>query len=1451
MQRRLSYLILIALLAAWTLPAGEARAATYRSLVAQVPSDPSPSSTVRVWMSSDTAPGETAALEYRIGNSYVKVYGTYDTSYPGANWRADIPAQAANTLVSYQLFTRNEFGSDYGFSGFNWGYSVSGQGCAGASVGDNNLFYAGLLHDSFASGDRSLGGPVSTAQGSVRLRLRTCQNDAAQVTLRVWNDRLNSETLLPMAPAGSASDPQLGPVAYWAADLSIPADPTVLYYIFRISDGTASAYYRDDNPQFMGGGYGQADPNQGSAEMNSFQLTVYDPAFAVPGWLQRGIIYQIFPDRFRDGDSANNPPAGRFFYGANSTLARSGQSAWNSTVCDPRGVQTPACAGRYSDNFYGGDLKGITQKIEDGYFDSLGVGVLYLNPIFSSPSNHRYDTADYLTVDPALGSLADFEAMVAAANAHGMRVMLDGVFNHVSSDSAYFDRYQRYSPAGSLTSAAAGANDGSGACEAVSSPYRSWFYMPAGGSPANDEGTTVFCADAAGSPTVTYEAWYGYSSLPKLQANLPAVRSLIWSDGLASVGPYWTSKGAAGWRFDVGADVDPGLASDPANDYWEGFRAAVRDAGVTGRADTAMLGEEWGDASGWLLGGEWDSVMNYRFRSAALGWLFTGCSGNGCAGGASFQDNDNNAGSSSGAISALSPSQFNTRLRSIQEDYPPMAFKAMMNLAGSHDTGRIRFVLKKINNDSDSAALQRLKELWLFALTYAGAPTIYYGDEVGLSQDDSWSGSAWEDDPYNRAPFPWPDAAGGAYTPDTANLLPHLRKLASIRQSYRALQDGDVQHGLIIDDANKLYGYARTNGSQTALVALNRDGAAHTATFSGLNAAPYSLPDGTLLLDALNGGTVMVSGGQVSLTVNPSWGVVLLEQAKLAAPAAPASPSRSVSGADIRLSWPAVTLDTGGQRAPATAYRVYRGATPGFAPALANLIATVAPPDFGGDVTYTDAGAAGQSFFYRVAALNGVGVASAPSAQVGADEAPPDTSISSGPASSSTSSAATFVFTGTDNLTPPGALTFECRIDSATFAPCSSPQSYSGLAPGNHTFEVRARDQAGLSDPSPASYPWQISTPPPDPNAPDTTITAKPALLTRSLAAAFEFTGTDDATPPASLTFECRLDSGAWTSCASPQNYNLAQGSHLFEVRAVDGEARTDPTPASYTWMIDIAPPETALLTRPTPISASNNAFFTFSGGDNVTPSASLVFECSLDNAAFAPCGGAQKNYSNLAEGSHTFQVRAVDQAGNVESSPDMFTWVVDTIAPTTLLISHPPLATRQLTATFTFSGDDTGGTGITTFQCSLDGAPFSACTSPLNLTGLAEGPHTFQVRAQDNAGIRDATPESYTWYVDLTAPDTAIVTRPVSPTYGLLATFGFSATDNLTQTSAFSFECSLDGGPFAACANPNTFTGLSPGSHTLLVRARDAAGNPDPSPAGYTWFINPGTRVYLPLVKR
>ncbi len=877
--------------------------------------------------------------------------------------------------------------------------------CSSAAQNDSNVFYNGLNHDTFSTTYRNPGGAVTTTQGTVTLKFRTCMNDLNQEPyIRVYDLKNASEIYSPgnsnarMTFDNHAFVSGVGDVTYWSFALPIPNTINIYYYVFRANDGSGQGFYRALNKNVWSGGYsnpggqGQSESSQTTAYDNSFQVTIYDGSYNVPSWMQKGIVYQIYPDRFRDGSTSNDPAAGRFFYNeTGGTIFRSdpnggNSNVWNTKICDPRGIVPPTCLGAYSNNFYGGDLQGITDKINQGFFDNLGVSVIYLNPIFRSPSNHKYDTADYLTIDPDFGTLSDFQALATAAHTHNIKLILDGVFNHTSSDSTYFDRYSRYNSSGTLTSPnGVGMDDDSGACEFASSPYRSWYYLPATGAAGRDgdpgSGPLALC-DPIGANSTTYEAWYGYSSLPKLQANSSAVRNLIWNNGLNSVGPYWTNEGADGWRFDVGADVDGGLKT-PTNDYWEGFRTAVRNV----KSDTLTLGEEWDDASFWLLGNEWDSVMNYRFRAAVLAWLFTGCSGTGCSGGTSFSENDSNSSSSSGSIEYISPSQFNARLRSIQEDYPPMAWKAMMNLPGSHDTQRLRFLLKKINDDDDVQAVQRMKEWWLFAFTYAGAPTLYYGDEVGLTQDGVAANGTFQDDPYNRVPYPWDDTPGDN-TADT-DLLAFARKMASIRLSYPALQDGDVQHGILIDDANKLYGFARTNGSQTALIVLNRDSSAHNATLTGLNDMPYSISDGTnVLYDAIEGNSYTVSGGSVTVPVNATWGVVLLEKTKINTPIVPQNFIVTANGGQNNLQWSSVTTDMDGNRELANTYTVHRSTSSGFAPDGSNLIATVAPPAFGspnGKVTYSDtppplAESTQATYYYAVCSSNGAGVTNCASA---------------------------------------------------------------------------------------------------------------------------------------------------------------------------------------------------------------------------------------------------------------------------------------------------------------------------------------------------------------------------------------------------------------------------------------------------------------------------------------
>jgi len=269
------------------------------------------------------------------------------------------------------------------------------------------------------------------------------------------------------------------------------------------------------------------------------------------------------------------------------------------------------------------------------------------------------------------------------------------------------------------------------------------------------------------------------------------------------------------------------------------------------------------------------------------------------------------------------------------------------------------------------------------------------------------------------------------------------------------------------------------------------------------------------------------------------------------------------------------------------------------------------------------------------------------------DFSEPETLIASAPRSS-TSISASFELTGTDNFTPAHRLRFQCRLDGGAFLPCPARADFPGLSLGKHTLEVRAVDQAGNADPSPAAHSWEVWS-----TVTDTAILSGPAnnSATREAAATFTFSGTDDDTPPERLAFECSLDSITFSPCTSPQTYsNLAPPGHLFRVRAKDAAGNVDPTPASAFWSVDPIPPETEIQQRPPAQDRSPRASFAFSSVDNVNLPRS--FECSLDGGEFAPCNSPH-TVSGLARGSHTFRVRARDSAGNVDESPASYTWTV------------------------------------------------------------------------------------------------------------------------------------------------------------------------------------------------
>ncbi len=429
---------------------------------------------------------------------------------------------------------------------------------------------------------------------------------------------------------------------------------------------------------------------------------------------------------------------------------------------------------------------------------------------------------------------------------------------------------------------------------------------------------------------------------------------------------------------------------------------------------------------------------------------------------------------------------------------------------------------------------------------------------------------------------------------------------------------------------------------------------------------------------------------------------------------------------------------------------------------------------------------------------------------------PPDTSIFSGPPALTSQRTASFQFSGNGNLSPgdTGGITFQCSLDGAAFATCSSPVSLGSLADGQHAFQVRIVLGTGNPDPTPASWTWRV-----DGTAPAASITSSLGSPVASRSAAFQFVSDD---PQA--TFECLLDGGAVTACSSPAVYNgLAEGSHAFSVRAVDAAGNRSAW-ASQSWIVDVTAPETTLAASgPSGTVASTTAHFT------ITTESGATLQCSLDGGPWTACAGSV-DYAGLADGSHLFQARAVDAAGNVDATPASRAWTIDSTAPDTSLVSAPAGTVASSSATLQFTATESGAT----FQCSLDGAAFSACASPVSLSGLADGSHAFQVRAVDAAGNVDATPASAAWIVDTTAPETSITAGPSGTVAVASATFIFTSPDG-TAT----FECSLDAGSWTPCSSPLSYTALADATHMFEVRARDATGNVDPSPDSRTWTVD------------
>ena len=520
----------------------------------------------------------------------------------------------------------------------------------------------------------------------------------------------------------------------------------------------------------IGDGFGDFSPKKGA----DFQLTVYEKGFQTPKHTRGGIIYQIFPDRFAKGENNLPYPSDRYI-----------KTNWKEK---PEYTQTDdfKCLGN---DYYCGNLKGIEEKLD--YIASLGVTMIYLNPIFEAHSNHRYNTADYFKIDPLLGSEEDFVSLCAKAKKKGIDIILDGVFSHTGADSVYFNAKKRYGEGGAYNN--------------KESKYYSWYKFK------NDD--------------KNYHSWWGVKSLPEVNENDPNFTEFI--TGEKGVIDYWMKKGAAGFRLDV--------ADELPDEFLDKVRIAVKRENPNGY----LLGEVWEDATNkishggrrrFLRGSQLDSVMNYPFADAIINFI---CGGNG--------------------------KDFAESVMSILENYPPEALHNLMNHIGTHDTARIltRLAGEPANGRKrDWQANQHLtinqyekgkKMLRMAALlqyTLVGIPSIYYGDEAGLTGYG---------DPFCRATYPWGN--------EDAELLDFYKTLGAARRKCSAFKEGCLEF-LAVGLGYVLF--KRYDENSSAIIGINRWSDAEQIT-TDLDLSEYK----TIFGNAPTENTITINGENIIfLTLN-------------------------------------------------------------------------------------------------------------------------------------------------------------------------------------------------------------------------------------------------------------------------------------------------------------------------------------------------------------------------------------------------------------------------------------------------------------------------------------------------------------------------------------------------------------------------------------------------------
>lgn len=590
----------------------------------------------------------------------------------------------------------------------------------------------------------------------VRLRFRTARDDAQEVCLISGGEALQMQKI----SSGEVFD-------YYETEVQLT--DTMFVYYFRIkSESEELCYHR-------------CGVSEHPVEYYNFRIM---PGFSTPAWAKGAVMYQIFVDRFCNGDPSNDVEDGEYVYIGEPVCK---VKDWNEfpAAMDIR-------------RFHGGDLQGVLDKLD--YLEELGVEVIYFNPLFVSPSNHKYDIQDYDYIDPHYGVIIEdggevlpegekdntratkyqkrtgdirnleasnrlFAKLVEEMHTRGMRVILDGVFNHCGSFNKWMDRERIYEPQPEYEK---------GAYVSAQSPYRDFFHF-------FDE------REEAWPYNKNYDGWWGHDTLPKLNyEDSPTLEEYILNIGKKWVSPPYN---ADGWRLDMAADL--GYSNEYNHIFWENFRKAVKSA----NPQALILAEHYGDPGEWLQGDEWDSVMNYDAFMEPLTWFLTGMEKH------SDERRTDLWGNADNFVNTMNHFMASMLTPSLQ-----VAMNELSNHDHSRFLTRTNHIVGRVAQLGSKAAeeginLAVMREAVAVQMTWVGAPTVYYGDEAGVCGFT---------DPDSRRTYPWGQ--------ENRELVEFHKEMIRIHKREKPLRTGSLK---MLSWSSNVLAYARFQEGEQIIVVLN------------------------------------------------------------------------------------------------------------------------------------------------------------------------------------------------------------------------------------------------------------------------------------------------------------------------------------------------------------------------------------------------------------------------------------------------------------------------------------------------------------------------------------------------------------------------------------------------------------------------------------------------------